>query len=213
MIRRRTFCSICGRAALVAFSVTGPKAFSAPGEDQKKELIINDPDYLGRIRAPMFLPILPDNPLFPIAQQNRLQIREISSTLADSTNTISNVYPVQWLPNAQDTRPDGICWLMPPGATGPRRFILETAAKSNATVLKVQRDQSSGQFDLSENQHKILRYNYATIQPGQFLDKISPGNRIYAIARSNYIHPLYGPFGEELTKDWSIDHPHHRGIY
>ena len=35
----------------------------------------------------------------------------------------------------------------------------------------------------------------------------------YAVARSNYIHPLYGPGGEVLTGDFSPDHPHHRGIY
>jgi hypothetical protein len=36
---------------------------------------------------------------------------------------------------------------------------------------------------------------------------------IYAVPRSNYIHPVYGPYGELLTRDWSKDHPHHRGIY
>jgi hypothetical protein len=36
---------------------------------------------------------------------------------------------------------------------------------------------------------------------------------IYAVPRSNYIHPVYGPGGELLTRDWSRDHPHHRGIY
>ncbi|HLT51392.1 MAG TPA: DUF6807 family protein [Arenibacter sp.] len=37
---------------------------------------------------------------------------------------------------------------------------------------------------------------------------------IYAIPRSNYIHPLYGLKGEMLTSDWpDADHPHHRGIF
>ena len=36
---------------------------------------------------------------------------------------------------------------------------------------------------------------------------------IYAVPRSNYIHPVYGLSGEMLTRDWSKDHPHHRGIY
>ena len=31
--------------------------------------------------------------------------------------------------------------------------------------------------------------------------------------RSNYIHPLYGLDGEELTEDFPADHPHHRGIF
>ena len=33
------------------------------------------------------------------------------------------------------------------------------------------------------------------------------------VARSDYIHPLYGLHGEVLTDDWCPDHPHHRGIY
>ncbi|HUH47680.1 MAG TPA: DUF6807 family protein, partial [Arenibacter sp.] len=37
---------------------------------------------------------------------------------------------------------------------------------------------------------------------------------IYAIPRSNYIHPLYGLEGEMLTSDWpDAAHPHHRGIF
>ncbi len=37
---------------------------------------------------------------------------------------------------------------------------------------------------------------------------------IYAIPRSDYIHPLYGLHGEMLTRDWpDAGHPHHRGIF
>ena len=45
------------------------------------------------------------------------------------------------------------------------------------------------------------------------MKQISADNLKYARPRSNYIHPLYGFDGEELTRDWSLDHPHHRGIY
>ena len=37
---------------------------------------------------------------------------------------------------------------------------------------------------------------------------------IYAIPRSDYIHPLYGLEDEMLTSDWpAAGHPHHRGIF
>ncbi len=37
---------------------------------------------------------------------------------------------------------------------------------------------------------------------------------IYAIPRSDYIHPLYGLDGALLTNDWpDAGHPHHRGIF
>ena len=49
--------------------------------------------------------------------------------------------------------------------------------------------------------------------PDDVKPRIAPGNRKYAVPRSDYIHPLYGLHGEVLTDDWVPDHPHHRGIY
>ncbi len=49
--------------------------------------------------------------------------------------------------------------------------------------------------------------------PTGYLDQVAPGNHKYAVPRSGYIHPLSGLDGEDLTLDWSHDHPHHRGIY
>ena len=79
--------------------------------------------------------------------------------------------------------------------------------------MKVALDPASGHWSITENGKPVLRYNYGTNEPGAVLEKVTEGNRKYAQARSDYIHPLYGPDGEELTKDWSVDHPHHRGIY
>ncbi len=79
--------------------------------------------------------------------------------------------------------------------------------------MAIRFDSATGQYEIEEAGKPVLRYNYAAIEPGALLQSIAPGNLIYAVARSNYIHPLYGPHGEILTKDWSIDHPHHRGIY
>lgn len=37
---------------------------------------------------------------------------------------------------------------------------------------------------------------------------------VYAVPRSDYIHPVYGLNGEMLTRDWPDGgHPHHRGIF
>ncbi len=49
--------------------------------------------------------------------------------------------------------------------------------------------------------------------PAGYMEQIAEGNRKYAVPRSGYIHPLSGLDGEDLTLDWSHDHPHHRGIY
>ena len=104
-------------------------------------------------------------------------------------------------------------WLMPPGAVAQRQFEWHESKAPFAPVMQAARDLASGQICITDNAKPVLRYNYKTIEPGEVLDKVALGNRIYARARSDYIHPLYGLDGEVLTKDWSLDHPHHRGIY
>ena len=94
------------------------------------------------------------------------------------------------------------------------------------TAIRATEDPVSGQIILSEGGRPVLQYNYKTVFEKDALDTM-PANKyrreandtfmanpsIYAVPRSNYIHPVYGPSGEMLTRDWSKDHPHHRGIY
>lgn len=56
-------------------------------------------------------------------------------------------------------------------------------------------DAQTGQIDITENGWPVLTYNHAKVEPGPIYDKVAPGNRIYAVARSDYIHPLYGLHG------------------
>ncbi len=122
------------------------------------------------------------------------------------------VVPVQWEPG--DTTTDlRAVWLMPPGTAGRRQFQLRESKAAFAPAMQAVRDLAGGQVYLSDHGKPVLRYNYQLVEPGEVLDKVSPANRIYARARSDYIHPLFGLEGEVLTRDWSIDHPHHRGIY
>lgn len=87
---------------------------------------------------------------------------------------------------------------------------------------------SDGQVILSDQGNPVLRYNYQMVyETDKFAfngldaneyvvtenDTFMANPSIYAVPRSNYIHPLFGLEGEILTRDWSKDHPHHRGIY
>lgn len=83
----------------------------------------------------------------------------------------------------------------------------------SAADMKAVRDSASGQIDITEGGKPVLRYNYRMVEPGEILSQVSEDNRKYARSRSDYLHPLYGPAGEILTRDWPVDHPHHRGIY
>lgn len=82
-----------------------------------------------------------------------------------------------------------------------------------APRLQVISDPASGHWVFADQSRPVLVYNYGTNEPGSLLDRIRPENRRYAVARGDYVHPILGPAGESLTRDWAVDHPHHRGIY
>lgn len=68
-------------------------------------------------------------------------------------------------------------------------------------------DESAQTYTVTDDGRPVLRYNFGTVLvPEGVTGK-------YAVARSDYVHPIYGPDGEILTKDYSPDHPHHRGVY
>jgi hypothetical protein len=101
--------------------------------------------------------------------------------------------------------------------------------KNDASGEMVARiDGKSGQAYIMDKDKPVLRYIYATVyEDDEFafngldaneyvataVDSFMTNPSIYAVPRSNYIHPVYGLNGEILTRDWAKDHPHHRGIY
>jgi len=88
------------------------------------------------------------------------------------------------------------------------------STQEESITMKAEENPVSGQLILSEGDQAILQYNYRTIESGDdLLERVTVSNLKYARPRSNYIHPLYGLDGEQLTLDWPVDHPHHRGIY
>jgi hypothetical protein len=104
-------------------------------------------------------------------------------------------------------------------------LILGIISLSSCNYRMSVKDNSS-QFLVSESGKPVLQYNYSTVFEKDAIDTLSANfyvaekndtfmanPSIYAVPRSNYIHPVYGLQGELLTRDWSKDHPHHRGIY
>ncbi|MHC5056207.1 MAG: DUF6807 family protein [Planctomycetota bacterium] len=80
-------------------------------------------------------------------------------------------------------------------------------AGARAADMSVKRDAATDACTIHDGDRPVLTYNFGTVP-------VPPGvGGKYAVARSDYIHPLYGPGGEELTRDYSPDHAHHRGIY
>jgi len=82
------------------------------------------------------------------------------------------------------------------------------SAAARPDSMTARYDKQHGWVDVAQGDAPVLRYHFATVPVP---DRVK--GRKYAEARSDYIHPLYGPDGEVLTADYPNDHPHHRGIY
>lgn len=173
------------------------------------QLVVDDAEgVLGRTEAPVCVTADLDERWRRAAGEGRLYLREEPGDGVDGNRCIS----VQSLGAGPGTTLR-LGWLMPPGPKGRRVFLVAETAEPGAGAMQAAWRQPSGQYEISEAGKAVLRYNYAKVEPGDFLAPVAEENRKYAVARSDYIHPLYGPGGETLTKDWSREHPHHRGIY
>ena len=154
------------------------------------------------------------------AQDGRLGIQEISAKN-------NKIIPAQ-IEIAENGANSKVAFIMPNGEHGIRKFKLVSTKSPFDTAIKAAPDSKNGQIVIVENDKKVLQYNFQTIYEK---DVIRIGNEeleehlrterdtfvstsIYAVPRSDYIHPLYGLEGEMLTRDWPDGgHPHHRGIF
>ena len=86
-------------------------------------------------------------------------------------------------------------------------ILLRGSAAVARADMSVRVDEATQKYTIMDGEKPVLTYNFGTVAVPQ---RVSGK---YAVARSNYVHPLYGANGEILTTDFSKDHPHHRGIY
>lgn len=174
------------------------------------ETVVNDSDgALSKTHAPVAATVKLSKSEQVAAVEGRLGLRE----LGPASSLAGSVVPVQLLVAGEVRASARLCWLMPPGPKGKRHFQFQESRRATNPDMRAKQDAASGEFDITEAGQPVLRYNYATIEPGDLMTNVASASRIYARARSDYIHQLFGLDGETLTKDWSVDHPHHRGVY
>ncbi len=187
------------------------------------DVIIDDSDgVLGKANAPVLIEIeLSENQKIA-AEEGRLGLMELSSN-SDEDHLIP--LQIEDMGKGLDAR---AVMLMPDGDPGLRRFKLIESETPLDEAIRINRDSESGQFIIAEECKRILQYNYETVYEEDVVRSASERLEehirtetdtfvtvsIYAVPRSNYIHPLWGLEGEMLTRDWPDGgHPHHRGIY
>lgn len=98
-------------------------------------------------------------------------------------------------------------WFVLPGllkASTQRKFVLKRGSTEvPATVVSIQKDEKDLTFAYSN--HPVLSYRYGMMYPPKGIDPL--------YKRSGFIHPLWSPGGEVLTRIQAPDHYHHYGIW
>ena len=123
----------------------------------------------------------------------------------------SSLIPVQFEPHVPGVRPVRLWWLMPKGPAGERRFRLAAGGEGPGPGLGNHYDVERRQVNVLEGSTRVLRYNHGSVPVPEGTHPHFAAGESYE--RGDYIHPLYGPHGEQLTEDYPKDHPHHRGVW
>jgi len=96
-------------------------------------------------------------------------------------------------------------WIIKPGKSKQQKifFELEQGVPEKPEQIKAVVD--SGKLTIHSDEKGLLQYNFKTIYPPAGIDT--------AYKRSSFIHPLWSPHGQILTRIQPPDHYHHYGIW
>jgi len=174
-------------------------------------LVMTDADgAAARVGAPVSVDVDLATVLDATAKPDHLLLTEQTDGAAQRSRSV----PVQFVPDSKGSTKGKLWWLMPAGREGERRFRLVAGEQPCAAALAVRFDEQHKVVDVREGPLPVLRYNQGTVPPPpeivEHFEKETKPPLYYA--RGDYIHPLFGPDGQPLTDDYSMNHPHHRGI-
>ena len=146
-----------------------------------------------RINAPVSLSL---NELNYNTDKGNLVLYEITST------------GEKVIPSQLETGYSARLWFVLNGVSAKnteRQFVLKLEEKAAVDGSKVSIKKDYRDLSLMMNEKPILSYRYAVTYPPEGIDPI--------FKRSGFIHPLYSPEGEVLTRIQAPDHYHHYGIW
>jgi methane monooxygenase PmoA-like len=186
-----------------------PLSWAAAGEPIL--IAVDEGGAAGRVGAPASMEIDLATVFGGKIEPERLQIVELN-TRPNMPRPADAV--VQFVPDAEGSSKGTLWWTMTPGVSGERHFTLKVGDRSTKFELTARTDEDRLAVDVSEGSMPVLRYNQGTVPPpAEIVEHFEKQKKPpFFYARGDYIHPVYGPDGEELTDDYSMNHPHHRGI-
>lgn len=124
-------------------------------------------------------------------------------TLYEMTNSGEKEIPCQL-----ESGHSALLWFILNGnsdTNSERNFVLKLEEKNISVSEKVELKKDYRDLSLVVNDNPILNYRYAITYPPDGVDPI--------YKRSGFIHPLWSPEGEVLTRIQAPDHYHHYGIW
>lgn len=96
-------------------------------------------------------------------------------------------------------------WMIIPSNDGGRKRVFELIKDRPSSFDRINAMMKDGSLTIQSGNKNLLRYWYQTVYPPAGIDT--------AFKRSGFIHPLWTPNGQELTRIQAPDHYHHYGIW
>ncbi len=86
-----------------------------------------------------------------------------------------------------------------------KKLVFELMKGNPSSAERIEATKNDGALTIHVANKNLLRYMYKTVYPPAGVDS--------AFKRSAFIHPLWTPHGQELTRIQAPDHYHHYGIW
>jgi hypothetical protein len=96
-------------------------------------------------------------------------------------------------------------WIIQPGKQQQKKYTYELINKAPGKFNEIEAENKDGTLTIHTGSKNLLRYYFKTVYPPAGIDT--------SYKRSGFIHPLWTPHGQELTRIQPPDHYHHYGIW
>ncbi|MDP3001640.1 MAG: PmoA family protein [Bacteroidales bacterium] len=101
--------------------------------------------------------------------------------------------------------PRRLYWIVKTEEGSPGKHLFELVKGRATQSLVVQATTNDGTLTIHKGEQNLLQYYFKTVYPPKGVDS--------AYRRSGFIHPLWSPHGQVLTRIQPPDHRHHYGIW
>jgi hypothetical protein len=96
-------------------------------------------------------------------------------------------------------------WVIPPATQKTARYELIHQPHTSKSADSIRAVADNGELTIFNGNQHLLRYVYKTVYPPAGIDT--------AYKKSGFIHPLWSPKGQVLTRIQAPDHYHHYGVW